>query len=754
MIDPTSSARRPHGFRPDLEGLRAVAVLLVLLFHAGIPGFGGGYVGVDVFFVLSGFLITGLIVRELQDRGSVDLPAFYARRARRLLPAAALTLLATVVAAAILLPPLTVPDVAADAAAAAVYVSNIRFAVQATDYLNSQLPPSPLLHFWSLGVEEQFYLFWPALLLLTASLVGRRRRRARRVEPRSWPAIHRRLVRVVAIVTVASFALAVYLTPIAQPLAFFLLPTRAWELGLGALISLVGGSAGSLTTNGRRVFVGAGIAAVVAAGLLLNESTPFPGVAALLPTLGAGLVILGGVGADPSGRPSALLALPPLRFLGRISYSLYLWHWPILVLPAAVVAGGLPLHVSIALAGVAVVVAAASERWIERPFRQGAIVRWPTRTTLAAAGALSAAVAMVALTATSMSDARLAAAGQPGGPPAASDNPATLPSDPVAYEGAVAGVVATPPPKTRASRAAARAAPSPRPTPLAATPLPSAPGGHVPAGLRPPLTEIRDDLPVIYSDGCHLDQTTVTFGTCVYGDVSSHTTVVLFGDSHAAQWFPTVERLANVEHWRLVSLTKSGCTPVSVTVWLPALNRGYTECDAWRQLAFERIAQEKPSLVLVSSSRGTPLALGGARAEIGDHEDVWSRGVQDTVARVAASAGHVTVIGDTPIAVVDPPACLSQHLDDVLACATARSHALDPVFNRVEEAATAAAGASFVDPTGWICPTEPCPAVIGSYLVYRDEHHLTTPFAEALARRLLAALPVQSADETGAATSP
>jgi peptidoglycan/LPS O-acetylase OafA/YrhL len=163
---PPTDGRAP--FRPDIEGLRAVAVLLVLAYHARIPGFPGGYIGVDVFYVVSGFLITGLIVRELRETGRVDLLTFYARRARRLLPAALVVIALTVSASAIVLPPLRVPDVAADGAAAALYVSNIRFAAQATDYLQAELDPSPLLHFWSLGVEEQFYLFWPALLLLVA----------------------------------------------------------------------------------------------------------------------------------------------------------------------------------------------------------------------------------------------------------------------------------------------------------------------------------------------------------------------------------------------------------------------------------------------------------------------------------------------------------------------------------------------------------------------------------------------------------
>src|SRR5919197_457357 len=219
----TGMSTERDGFRPDLEGLRAVAVILVLLFHGRVPGFGGGYVGVEVFCVLSGFLITGLILREQAATGRVSLPAFYARRARRLLPAAALALAVTLAASVAVLPPLQVVDVAQDAAASALYAANIHFALQATDYLQSELAPSPVLHYWSLGVEEQFYLFWPAIVLLvvrgSARFGGR--------------------VAITAIaISVASFLLAVWVTGFDEPWAFFSLPMRAWELGLGAILAV------------------------------------------------------------------------------------------------------------------------------------------------------------------------------------------------------------------------------------------------------------------------------------------------------------------------------------------------------------------------------------------------------------------------------------------------------------------------------------------------------------------------------------
>src|SRR3990170_288419 len=255
-------------FRPDLEGLRAVAILLVLLYHAHVPGFGGGFVGVDVFFVISGFLITGILVRDLDATGTISLGAFYARRARRLLPAAAVALVVTLLASAVLLAPVEIADVARDGLAAGLYVSNIGFALQATDYLQAGQAPSPLLHFWSLSVEEQFYLLWPALLLLAARSVGRS---------------HRVLATIMASVTVASLVASVVLTQVAAPWAFFAPVTRAWELGLGALVAVM--AAGTLRL-GRRTAVAAGLlglAGIARGGGGPQKPTPLPGGARARP---------------------------------------------------------------------------------------------------------------------------------------------------------------------------------------------------------------------------------------------------------------------------------------------------------------------------------------------------------------------------------------------------------------------------------------------------------------------------------------
>jgi peptidoglycan/LPS O-acetylase OafA/YrhL len=276
-----SGRKKSHAFRRDIEGIRAVAIVSVVLYHAG--ALTGGYVGVDVFFVVSGFLITGLLWRELGEHGRISFAGFYARRARRLLPASALVLVATLIASALILSPLRLLDVTKDAKAAALYVSNYRFAAQRTNYLAASTPPSPLQNYWSLGVEEQFYAVWPLLILGVGLLMRRARNFSAAVA-----------MAAIAAIGIASFSLSVYWTHASQPWAFFSLPTRAWELALGALVA-VGAPAVRRLPHQAAALVGwLGLAAIAWSVVAFTDATAFPGVAALLPAGGAVALLVAG----------------------------------------------------------------------------------------------------------------------------------------------------------------------------------------------------------------------------------------------------------------------------------------------------------------------------------------------------------------------------------------------------------------------------------------------------------------------------
>ncbi len=369
---------RGDAFRPDVEGLRGVAILLVLLFHTGLP-LPGGFVGVDVFFVISGFLITGLLLREQERTGRISFTRFYARRVRRLLPAAAVVLLVTLPLAYLVVAPLDRSAVMLDGAASALSVGNVRFALTTGDYFSSMTTPSPFLHFWSLGVEEQFYLVWPALLLLAAWRL-----------PRAGAAL------ALGVVLAASFAASVLITDVSPSWAFYMLPTRAWQLAAGGLLAV---GAVRLARAPGLILAPLGWAAVALlawASLALNSDIAYPGLAALAPAAAAAALVASG--ALRRG-PGLLLRTSPLRFLGRISYSLYLWHWPILVLVPLALGGTLETPAMVVLAFLAIAVATASWVYVEEPFRRGLpILAAPPRRSIALGLAAMLTVVVVAST--------------------------------------------------------------------------------------------------------------------------------------------------------------------------------------------------------------------------------------------------------------------------------------------------------------------------------------------------------------------
>ena len=355
---PTTAGAAPApGFRADIQGLRAVAVLLVLLSHY-FEQPAGGFIGVDVFFVLSGFLITGLLLREHDVTGRISLRGFYARRARRILPVGVLVIAVTSAVSYLLLVGGRAQQVLTDALWATGFAANIHFQRVGTDYFQDERPPSPLQHYWSLAVEEQFYVLWPLVLLLALGLAaGRGWRRPRAV-----------LAGVTAAVFAGSLWWSLELTASSPTVAYFSTVTRAWELGVGALLALAHRPLLTLPTAVATALSWAGLVGLVMSAVVIDGTTPFPGAAAIAPVLATAALLVGGMGRTSTRSPSASWGLcnAVSGYLGQISYSLYLWHWPVLVLAEALV-GDPSAPVRLLLLASSVGLAVLSFHLVERP---------------------------------------------------------------------------------------------------------------------------------------------------------------------------------------------------------------------------------------------------------------------------------------------------------------------------------------------------------------------------------------------------
>ncbi len=362
-------------FRPDIEGLRALAVSGVVAFHFGLSDLPGGFTGVDIFFVISGYLITGQLLREIAEDGRLDLWRFYARRARRLLPASLFVIFATLVAGYFILSPDEQALYSKGAMYASAYAINFWLIRWSFDYFAPDAANNPFIHFWSLSVEEQFYLVWPVLLLLAAWLRPGRRT----------------VILVIGLAGVVSFAVCAWLTTVSQPWAFYFSPLRAWEFAAGGLATM--GPARFWRDRPRLSAAQSclGLALIAGAYLMVSEDSPFPGVIALVPVAGTVLVLLSGSGASRSAAqnlPISVLALPPLQWLGKLSYSLYLWHWPVIVY-ATMMVPDLSWPGRLACAALTLALSIFTYHWIENPIR---------RNSWLMAGAARALVPAVMLT--------------------------------------------------------------------------------------------------------------------------------------------------------------------------------------------------------------------------------------------------------------------------------------------------------------------------------------------------------------------
>jgi len=703
-------------FRPDIEGLRAIAVLLVLVYHAEFGWAAGGFIGVDVFFVLSGFLITSLLLRELRTTGTVSLSNFWARRARRLLPASGLVLVCTLLAGRVILDGLSQQELARDAIAASAFVANIRFFSVGRDYLTSELPPSPLLHFWSLAVEEQFYMVWPALLMLLTRVL-RLGRRA--------------LGGVIGLMWVASLVACVVITSQNQPWAFFMLPARAWELLTGAGLAFIGGTVVGMRERQRGLLGWAGLAVILASALLLDGSYQFPGWIAAIPVIATALVINAGTAA---GGPGRLLSAPVMQWLGGRSYAIYLWHFPILIL-ADRQWGPLPAGTRVVLLVLSVVLAAVSYHFLENPVRHSeSLAAAPARSL-----ALGAWIALIGI----------------GGSVLMINNPPTLD----------AGVEAVAPTIVEASTTvAAPVAPAASSTTALGTtttttaPTPVADASHdnppalaalvaanlptleqavqtskVPSNLSPNLSNARNDLPAVYDNGCILDIGVNQPKNCIYGDPNGSVTVVLFGDSHAAQWMPAMHQVASQRGWRLLVHVKKACPTAEIPT---DKDPNRTDCVPWREDVISLIGQLHPDLVVMSAYRYKQVGSAAGR----DPDTVWREGIDLTVSKVRPLTDHLLLLGDSATPLDDVPSCLAGNLSNAGACMNSREGAVRPGRLAVERDVAAKYDADFIPTSDWMCTDSYCPVIVGNVLMYRDNSHITATASQFLAPYVDAAL--------------
>ena len=673
---PRPSTRSQSHFRTDIQALRAVAVLAVILYHARVPGITGGYVGVDVFFVISGFLITGGLIREHESGGRIRLLQFYARRARRLLPSALVVLLATIVLARMVEPVLRATSIFAEARFAATYSINYRLAQQGVDYLHASGDVSPLQHLWSLSVEEQFYLIWPIVLVL----VGLSFRKHFRIA--------------VGVALCAGLAASLYVsigeTATNPGLAYFSLQSRAWELAVGAAIALL--VPGGVGEGGiGRWWVGelmkwAGLTAIVLSCVLFSDSTQFPGTAALLPVGGAALFIASRVRGH-AGILSKLVTNRAVQGLGKVSYPWYLWHWPLIVLLPLVAGRPFSWIEQLEMMMIALWFAVLTNFLLELPLGRMRMRarQWIAMTLTLPLGvvATGAVLALSLPTVVGTGKAQHIVMAQ------------TLEST------AAAAVVKTAVTSSSMLRAA-------------------------PKNLTPDLSLAAKDVPVsAAAGGCLATFLSIVQGPCVYGDAKSTHTMVLFGDSHADQWQPAFDQAGKTKNWKVIDWTKSACPIAQVTIVNPKLHRTYTECNAWRDQTVRKILALHPDKVVLGQSDSVTGRTFTDRR--------WAQTTVDT-ARIFQKAGIATVyMLDTVYPAGDVPECVAQHLTNVRLCGRTNYASWIATRHNVLASALTADGIITVEPHDWLCSPAFCPVIVGNILVYRDASHLTATYSRWLA---------------------
>ncbi len=652
---------------------------MVVVYHLYPGSLRGGFVGVDVFFVISGFLITAHLARGWQRSGRVHLLEFWGRRARRLLPAAALVLTVTWLVSRVALPATRLPAAADQVRGSALYFQNWILARDAVDYLTASDSPSPVQHFWSLSVEEQFYLFWP-FVFVVAGLIGWRLRRTGRIAA----------VGIAAATVLGSLAYSAHLTGTDPAAAYFVTTTRIWELGAGGVLALVSPRLRDrLAGQSWLAWVGLGL--IASAAVTLSGSSAFPGTVALVPVLGAVLLIACGSDAARSG-PWRLTSNRPMVFVGDISYSLYLWHWPVIVLWQSYSGGRIGLLDGPVLVAASVLLAWLTKVFVEDRIRLAPYFAKHTGHSLALVLTVLVPVGIVAAySAPSRYVGRI---------------------DPVhAGAGALAPVGASP----------TSVAPAPQ---VAAAPFART------AKVIPPIAQAPQDFDP-YTQ-CEAPTHSVKPRPCFYGNRRNAVlTIALVGDSVANQYRSILADAARKRHWYVITDLHSQCPWTATMTAEPGTGNAFTACQKWGRTVEQDMLNNYHPDILVSSDRpviGTPSH---------HHADATSFGAiaAGMVTYWKALAAHGTkIVGvqESPEPGRNIPDCLSRPGATAASCTTPTAKAVlrnTPIEQAVEQMG---AEAERIDLNSLICSPTQCPPIVGNVVVYRDTHHLTQTYITSL----------------------
>ncbi|WP_327022462.1 acyltransferase family protein [Micromonospora sp. NBC_01739] len=673
-----ATVRRPPppglGFRPDIQGLRAFAVVVVILDHVlGWPA--GGFVGVDVFFVISGFLITGLLLTEYDRRGRISFADFYRRRARRILPLAILVLVITYLASSLLFLGDRARSTAWDTLWAALFGANWRFAFTGTDYWQTDGPVSPLQHYWSLAVEEQFYLVWPVLLVVVLSLAARRGRYGGSAR---WA-----VGLVLGVVVAGSILFALWEVGHRPTVAYFSTFSRAWELGVGALLALAAPLLARIPAPARPAYQWAGLIGLLVSVLAITAQSPFPVPGAFLAVISTALVIAGGVGGQHLMLP---LTNRPVRYLGDISYSLYLWHFPLLILLGAALPDSGPTVVVLTLVGT-VLLSMLSYHLVEDPIRRSSWLepRAPGRPPESRVARISryATVAAVATTVVAATVAVLIPPPQAPAETAAVTSQSDLSAQIGTALAAKDWPVLTPAPGELGRRGFTQ--------------------GHG-QGCRPAIPDGND---------------------CVIGSPRPARLAVVVGDSIATAWLPLVRGVLEPQGWAVRDLTYAGC-PFLASGTTSPINSITRSCPGHQQIVRRIIEENRPDLVIVSNAYRQRFTDTGGRSALAE----WERAARTARENWLAPAGKIVALQPPPLG-PDPKSCITRFSapQDCVSQLGDEYRSYAEVDGRVWSGKRA----WHVATTDWFCQGGQCPIFVGGVIVRRDGNHVTAEYARKLA---------------------